>query len=143
VRIFLANSLAIKVRILYSLFLLNVILFDKVIILTMNLLPIFKKPYYAVIFSSQRKTVNQENYELMTERMMELAKEQKGFLGVESVRGLDGLGITISYWESENDIQSWKANGEHRTAQELGRNQWYESFVSRICKVEREYGHSK
>lgn len=109
----------------------------------MSVASVFSKPYYAVIFSSQRNFGDQDNYEQMAEKMIELAKIQKGFLGVESARGSDGFGITVSYWKSEEDIRLWKTNGEHRLAQELGRGQWYESFVTRVCKVERDYGHFK
>lgn len=109
----------------------------------MSVASIFPKPYYAVIFSSQRNLADQDAYEQMAEKMIELAKIQKGFLGVESTRGSDGFGITVSYWKSEEDIRVWKANGDHRLAQELGRGHWYESFVTRVCKVERDYGHFK
>jgi heme-degrading monooxygenase HmoA len=79
-------------------------------------------PYYAVIFSSQR-TDGDEGYGSMADRMLELAAEQSGFLGVESARGADGLGITDSYWESRQAIANWKANVEHRVAQETGKAQ--------------------
>ncbi len=95
--------------------------------------------YYAVIFSSQRSNVEHSEYEKMAERMLELAKEQNGFIGVESARGSDGFGITVSYWSTTEDIKSWKANSEHQLAQEFGRAKWYEFFKTRICKVEREY----
>lgn len=50
-------------------------------------------PYYAVIFASQR-TEGNRGYGKMADKMVELASQQKGFLGVESAR--DGeLGITI------------------------------------------------
>ena len=95
--------------------------------------------YYAVIFSSRRTPSDHEDYEQMAERMASLAKDQRGFRGIESVRGEDGYGITISYWNTLEDIAEWKSNSEHRIAQELGRSRWYESFTTRICKVEREY----
>ena len=53
-------------------------------------------PYYAVIFSSRRASVD-EGYGAMADRMEELAAAQPGFLGVESTRGADGFGITVSY----------------------------------------------
>lgn len=96
-------------------------------------------PYYAVIFSSLRSS-GENGYERMAERMMELASQQPGFLGVESVRGADGFGITVSYWESVEAISNWKANAEHRTAQENGKRLWYEGYELRIAKVERAYG---
>ncbi|MFG1488281.1 antibiotic biosynthesis monooxygenase [Oceanospirillum sp. HFRX-1_2] len=94
-------------------------------------------PYYAVIFTNHR-TEGDEGYGAMADRMVELAAEQPGFLGVESVR--DGLGITVSYWESLEAIKHWKQNSEHKAAQQLGHEKWYASFKLRIAKVERDYG---
>lgn len=96
-------------------------------------------PYFAVIFTS-RRTPGDGGYSAMAERMLELASRQPGFLGVESVRGADGVGITTSYWSSLESIHAWKAVSEHRAAQELGRSQWYEAYRVRVCRVEHEYG---
>ena len=96
-------------------------------------------PYYAVIFSSQR-TEGDEGYDDMAERMVELAAGQPGFLGVESARGAGGFGITVSYWESTQAIANWKANAEHRIAQETGKTRWYAHYQLRVAKVERAYG---
>ncbi|MEO9748721.1 MULTISPECIES: antibiotic biosynthesis monooxygenase [Marinobacter] len=96
-----------------------------------------KPPYYAVIFSSHR-TDGDNGYGEMAERMAELAAQQPGYLGMESAR--EGLGITVSYWESLEAIRNWKQNAEHKEAQRLGHQQWYSSFRVRIAKVEREYG---
>ena len=99
-------------------------------------------PYYAVIFTSTRTDVA-EGYGETAERMVELAAQQPGVLGVESTRGEDGLGITISYWESEEAIANWKRNAEHRVAQANGIQQWYDQFVTRVAKVERARAFSK
>ena len=99
-------------------------------------------PYYAVIFTSTRTPVD-EGYDAMAERMGELVSKQPGFLGVESTRGADGLGITVSYWESLEAIAAWKANAEHRIAQITGHRKWYEHFETRIARVERAYSGPK
>ena len=96
-------------------------------------------PYYACIFTSIR-TPGDQGYADMAQRMIDLASAQPGFLGVESARGSDGLGITISYWQSEEAIRAWKAQTEHRGAQAAGRDIWYEQFEVRIARVERAYG---
>ena len=96
-------------------------------------------PYYAVIFTSQR-TAGDEGYAETADRMVELAAQQPGFLGVESVRGADGLGITVSYWSSEEAIAAWKAHAEHSMARQKGRTHWYAGFALRVAKVERAYG---
>lgn len=96
-------------------------------------------PYYAVIFSSQR-TEGDRDYGKIAERMVELAAQQPGFLGAESVRGVDGFGITVSYWSSPVAISAWKANIAHLVAQEMGKREWYEHYELRVAKVERAYG---
>jgi heme-degrading monooxygenase HmoA len=98
-------------------------------------------PYYAVIFSSQR-TPGENSYGDMADRMVELAAQQEGFLGIESARGTDGFGITVSYWRDEACIKHWKANAEHLVAQQNGHERWYEHFELRVAKVERAYGKS-
>ena len=92
--------------------------------------------YYAVIFTSTR-TENEAGYAETAIKMVELAKAQPGFIGVESAR--NEIGITVSYWESLDAIQNWKANIAHLEAQENGRTTWYKNYKVRIAKVEREY----
>lgn len=94
-------------------------------------------PYYAVIFSSAR-TEGDHGYGAMADRMLELAAQQEGFLGLESAR--EGIGITVSYWASEEAIKNWKQNVEHLEAQRLGHEAWYSEFKVRVAKVERAYG---
>lgn len=96
-------------------------------------------PYYAVIFTSQR-TEGDRGYDVMAARMAELAAQMPGYLGAESVRGADGFGITVSYWESEEAIRHWKAHSEHQVAQETGKRTWYGDYTLRVAKVERAYG---
>jgi heme-degrading monooxygenase HmoA len=93
-------------------------------------------PYYAVIFTSTR-TDGENGYNAMSDKMVELAAQQPGFLGIESARGEDGLGITVSYWESEEAIADWRRNAEHRVAQSTGMAQWYAEFATRVARVER------
>ena len=52
-------------------------------------------PYYAVTFTSVRSD-GDNGYAEMADRMVELARQQDGFLGVESAR--NEVGITVSYW---------------------------------------------
>lgn len=95
-----------------------------------------KPPYYAVIFTSIR-TEGDNGYSKMAERMVELASQQNGFLGIESAK--EDIGITVSYWKDLESIKNWKNNSEHLNAQEKGKSDWYKSFKVRIAKVERDY----
>ena|SRR5688572_4368813 len=94
-------------------------------------------PYYAVIFTTLR-TEGDNGYTEMAAKMEELAKQQPGYLGIESAR--EEIGITVSYWKDLESIRHWKMNMEHQLAQRLGKEKWYATYKLRICKVERDYG---
>jgi heme-degrading monooxygenase HmoA len=95
-------------------------------------------PYYAVIFTSLRTESDADNYATTADQMAALASVQPGYLGAESAR--EGLGITVSYWESLEAIRQWKAQADHLIAQQIGREKWYAAYKTRVCRVERDYG---
>ena len=99
-----------------------------------------RKPYYAVIFSNYRTDVD-EGYNETAILMEELARKQLGFIDFESARS--GLGISISYWESEEAIANWKQQLDHKLAQQKGITDWYSWYKVRICQVMREYEFNK
>ena len=71
--------------------------------------------------------------------MVELAAKQPGFLGIESARGTDGFGITVSYWDSLEAIRSWKDEPSHAEIQARAKNTFYERYEVRVAVVERGY----
>ncbi len=95
-------------------------------------------PYYAVIFSSTR-TPGDNGYGAMAQRMVELAAQQPGYLGIESARGDDTFGITVSYWTDPASIRAWKEHAEHLIAQETGCREWYLHYELKVARVERAY----
>ncbi|MDX1470530.1 MAG: antibiotic biosynthesis monooxygenase [Flavobacteriaceae bacterium] len=94
------------------------------------------QPYYAVIFTSVLREEHEGYYEMAIEMEM-LAKNQPGFIGLDSVR--EQKGITISYWSSLEAIKNWKQQARHQVAQKMGIEKWYKFYDIKICKVEREY----
>ncbi|KTC58878.1 antibiotic biosynthesis monooxygenase family protein [Pseudomonas savastanoi] len=99
----------------------------------------FPTRYFAVVFTSLRTSEEGQAYADAAQRMVELARQQPGFLGVESARDEHGLGITVSYWSDETAILAWKQQADHAQVREQGRARWYQAFTTRICKVERDY----
>jgi heme-degrading monooxygenase HmoA len=95
-------------------------------------------PYYAVIFSSLLRE-SPDGYSEMAAEMEALARTQPGYLGFESARGADGVGISVSYWATEEHVRAWKAITAHRDAQRQGRDRWYAHYEVRVAKVERAY----
>lgn len=107
------------------------------------------EPFCAVIFSSTRREApsphgdGDDGYDAMADRMEALAALQPGYRGIESARGTDGFGITVSYWTDEASAQAWKRNVEHLKAQRLGDARWYASWAIRVATVTREYRSGK
>lgn len=97
-----------------------------------------KPPYYAVIFTSIR-TDNTEGYHDTAEKMQEYVSRQPGYLGMESVKEGEKE-ITVSYWQSIEDIMAWKKQVEHQEAQRLGQEKWYRDYRVRIARIEHDYG---
>jgi heme-degrading monooxygenase HmoA len=96
----------------------------------------------AVIFTSLR-TAGDAGYEETARAMNELAAEQPGYLGVESAREADGLGLTVSYWQDEDAARGWKLVAEHLLAQRRGRETWYREYRVRVAVVSRDYGFAR
>ena len=94
--------------------------------------------YFAVIFTTQRSLSGDDIYDMTADRMVLLAQRQPGFLGVESVRGDDGIGITVSYWVDRAAIANWRQHAEHLAAQALGRQEFYHWYRIRVAEVVSE-----
>lgn len=104
-----------------------------------SIAPTPEPPYVAVIFTSLRSP-GENGYSETAEAMLALARQQDGYLGVESAR--EGLGITVSYWRDEDAARAWKQIAEHLVAQRKGRERWYSDYRVRIATVVREYGRA-
>ena len=99
-------------------------------------------PYYAVIFSSIRTDDADELYETTGKKFFALATQQPGYIGAESVSNGKN-GITVTYWDTTENIKIWKRQIDHLVAQKMGRELFYERYHVRIARVEREYQWTK
>ena len=94
-------------------------------------------PYYAVIAPAELAD-DIRGYPELAAKLVELAKAEPGFLGIES--GFQkGFALAVSYWESLEAIQSWRSNSRHLLAKEKGKSAWFDKYVTRIARVERVY----
>ena len=93
-------------------------------------------PYYATIFTTQLSE-DLKGYDETANRMAELVGGYDGYLGMYSARGLDGFGITVCYWQSEEDIAAWRADLDHREVQDEGRDRFYSEYTVEVARVDR------
>ena len=96
----------------------------------------------AVIFVALRTPQDNVGYDEAADRMEQLAGTQPGYLGIDSARDADGLGITVSYWADEASARAWKANAEHAAVRDMGRKRWYAYYRLIVASVDRAYSWS-
>ena len=58
-------------------------------------------PYLAVIFTNRQVPGHHNEYDRAATHMVELAQTIDGYLGIESVRSDDGVGITCLLYTSD------------------------------------------
>jgi heme-degrading monooxygenase HmoA len=97
----------------------------------------------SVIFVAQRTDLDADGYAHAAALMDELAAQQAGYIGIDSVRGADGLGITVSYWTDEASANAWRDHAEHTAMRDAGRNQWYAHYSLHVAQVTRSYDWKK
>jgi heme-degrading monooxygenase HmoA len=96
-------------------------------------------PYYVAVITV-RRSQDDDGYEPAADEMWDLARLQPGFLGMEWVADqAKRTGITASYWSDGDAIAAWKAQVDHVAIQRLGRERWYDAYLVRIARVERDY----
>jgi heme-degrading monooxygenase HmoA len=94
----------------------------------------------AVIFVALRTPDDASGYGAAATQMEALAGAQPGYLGLDSARGADRLGVTVSYWADDASARAWKEQAEHALVREMGRAGWYEHYRVIVARVERGYG---
>ena len=95
----------------------------------------------AVIFMSKRNDT--DGYDEAVAEMRAAAGRFPGYVGLWSARGEDGVGITVSYWASNDAARAWKADANHAAVREQGRARWYDWYEMAIADVTRVYGWQK
>ena len=96
---------------------------------------------FVVIFRSTRKLDDGHLYSEWSEKMEALVKTIDGYehhFGFRDAISRDG--VTVSYFTSLEAILQWKNLGEHKIAQQLGRDSFYEEYSVQVCEVLRDYG---
>ncbi len=97
----------------------------------------------AVIFIAQRTKDDEASYRSAADAMEQLARQQPGFVAMDSVRGNDGLGITASYWTSDSAAKAWRDHAAHKKIRDNGRDRWYEHYSLHVAEITRSYDWEK
>ena len=95
---------------------------------------------YLVVFRSTRKLDDGAIYSEWSEKMEILVKTIDGYKKHFGFRDPDTRdGVTIAYFSSLEAISEWKNLADHKVAQNLGREKFYEEYSVQVCEILRDY----
>jgi heme-degrading monooxygenase HmoA len=95
-------------------------------------------PGVVVVFRSRlAETAVANGYGDMLREMTDLARTMPGFVEEKSYTSEDGEQLTVVWWQDHNTLGAWREHARHRTAQRLGREQWYDWYAMDVATVVR------
>jgi heme-degrading monooxygenase HmoA len=90
------------------------------------------------VFRSRLKAGVREEYLVLANRMNELAKTMPGFISHKAYFAEDGERVAIVEFADAEGQRAWRTNPEHRAAQRLAREKYYDEYRIQVCTLERE-----
>jgi heme-degrading monooxygenase HmoA len=101
-----------------------------------------RPPYYAAITTAE--LAPEPHYDSDAHRafgieLLKMAQRVEGFLGLEVF--FDGTAsVALSYWSTLESIDAWRKNPVHGVAKHLGKSGWFGPCITRIARIEGDYG---
>ena len=89
---------------------------------------------YLVVFRSRKRAGHDADaYAAHADAMETLAREQPGFLAVQTYAAPDGETVTISEWASREAAKAWRCHADHAQVQREGRAGYYSEYTMFTC----------
>ena len=80
-------------------------------------------------------------YRRMDDETLAVAMSMDGYLGLEYASNEDGT-VFMSYWRDDAAVAAWSRHPLHREAKAKGHAEWYASYRTAICTVDRHHLHA-
>ncbi len=95
-----------------------------------------------VLFEVKPTKEGMEKYLELAAMLKPMLSTAEGFISAERFSSLNEEGklLSMNVWESEEAIEKWRNNLQHRMSQAEGKNKLFESYKITVCKAIREYG---
>ncbi len=94
-----------------------------------------------VLFEVKPTAVGMEKYLELAATLKPMFSAAEGFISAERFKSLNEEGklLSMNVWESEEAIEKWRNNLQHRLSQAEGKSKLFESYKITVCKAVREY----
>lgn len=95
----------------------------------------------AVLFEAEALPAAQSRYLALAAELTPALAEIPGFINVERFQSLSMPGkiLSLSWWEDESAVKSWRENMRHHVAQEEGKSHIFAHYRIRVAHVTRDY----
>jgi len=95
-----------------------------------------------IIFEVWPKDGHRDEYLETAAEMRNLLEKLDGFISVERFQSLTDPDkvLSISFFRDEETVERWRNTIEHRKAQAMGRNRFFDNYRIRVVSTLRDYG---
>ena len=90
------------------------------------------------VFRSRLRPENEAEFQELAARLMQLAESMPGFVSYKLYVAADGERCSIVEFETHEQLLAWRELPEHRDAQRLGRERFYEAYTLHVAEPLRE-----
>lgn len=90
-----------------------------------------------VVFRSRLRPEAAEEFGRLAEEMMEIARAMPGFVSYKVFAADDGERCSVIEFETAEHLRAWREHPRHRSAQELGRERFYEEYTLQVGEPTR------
>ena len=90
------------------------------------------------VFRSRLRAEHAEEFQARAARMLELARSMPGFVSYKLYTSEDGERCSIVEFESSEQLRAWREHPEHREAQRIGRERYYQEYRLHVAEVARQ-----
>ncbi len=94
-----------------------------------------------VLFEVTPTAEGMEKYLELAAMLKPMLSGVDGFISAERFQSLnvEGKLLSMNVWESEEAVENWRNNLQHRMSQAEGKNKLFESYKITVCEAVREY----
>jgi heme-degrading monooxygenase HmoA len=80
------------------------------------------------VFRSRLRPENAEDFQMLADKMLELAQSMPGFISYKRYLNEDGERCSIVEFETPEQLLAWREHPMHREAQRMGRERYYQEY---------------
>ena len=96
-----------------------------------------------VVFRSKLRPEHAPEFQGLADQMLGLAREMPGFVSYKVYRADDGERCSVIEFETHEQLLAWRSHPQHAAAQELGRQEYYDTYSLLVCDPVRESAFSR